>query len=74
MSDRITRRRLIKSGVAAGLAGHEHHSGIYKVGGVQYIVSGGAGGQLNTNTKNNFHHIVHIHAGTYVFDFKIIKI
>lgn len=67
-------RKLVEEGgVTAVLTGHEHHSGIYKVGGVQYIVSGGAGGQLNTKTENNFHHIVHIHAGTYIFDFKVIK-
>lgn len=68
-------RKLVEEGgVTAVLTGHEHHSGIYKVGGVQYIVSGGAGGQLNTDTKNNFHHFVHTRVGKYVFDFKVMKI
>jgi predicted phosphodiesterase len=63
-----------KGGGAAVLTGHEHHYGYYEINGVKYIVSGGAGGKLNTNTDNNFHHFLHIKAGKNSFDFSVEKI
>jgi len=68
-------RKLVENGkVTAVLMGHEHHYGNYMVNGVRYIVSGGAGGKLNTNTINNFHHFMIIKAGKDTFDYQVEKI
>jgi hypothetical protein len=37
-------------------------------------VSGGAGGKLNTNTDNNYHHFILIKAGKETFEFKVENI
>ena len=63
-----------KGGVTAVLTGHEHHFGHYEINGIHYIVSGGAGGKLNTNTDNNYHHFILIKAGQDTFKFKVENI
>lgn len=68
-------RELIKSAkVTAILMGHEHHFGVYEVDGVKYIVSGGAGGMLNTKTKNNYHHFIIGYVSPSEFKFEIVKL
>jgi len=72
-SDRF--RELVEAaGVTAVMTGHEHHYGHYEVGGVQYIVSGGAGGWLNDYTKNNFHHFILGRIEDGEFDYKVVKL
>lgn len=59
MRDSKRFRELVESaGVTAVLMGHEHHFGDYKVGGVRYIVSGGAGGKLDDKCENEFHNFI----------------
>ncbi len=68
-------RELIeKAGVTAVMTGHEHHYGSYEVDGIKYIVSGGAGGRLNTNTKNNYHHYIIGNVGKDTFSFQVITL
>ncbi|MFA6449243.1 MAG: metallophosphoesterase [bacterium] len=76
MEDKTGRFRALveKGGVTAVLTGHEHHYGFYEINGVKYIVSGGAGGRLNDNTENNFHHFLLIKAGKKTFNFNVEKI
>jgi 3',5'-cyclic-AMP phosphodiesterase len=67
-------RRMVESArVTAVLMGHEHHFGAYDIGGVKYIVSGGAGGKLNTTTDNNFHHFIIGHVSPSGFEYEIVK-
>ncbi len=76
MDDKTVRFRALveKGGVAAVLTGHEHHYGRYKIGSVEYIVSGGAGGRLNNYTENNFHHFLLVEAGKDKFGHTVEKI
>ncbi|MEW6200564.1 MAG: metallophosphoesterase [bacterium] len=76
MEDKIGRFRALveNGGVTAVLTGHEHHYGYYEINGVKYIVSGGAGGKLNTTTENNYHHFLLIKAGREMFNFIVEKI
>jgi len=76
MEDKTGRFRALveKGGVTAVLTGHEHHYGHYEINGVEYIVSGGAGGKLNTVTENNFHHFLIIKAGSRTFEYTVEKI
>ncbi|MFC1474883.1 metallophosphoesterase family protein [bacterium] len=60
--------------VTAVLTGHEHHYAHYLINDVNYIVSGGAGGMLNIETKNNFHHFILVRVSRDKFDFKVVKI
>ncbi len=76
MDDKTGRFRALveKGGVTVVLTGHEHHYGYYEINGVKYIVSGGAGGRLNDNTENNFHHFLLIKAEKKTFNFTVEKI
>lgn len=62
------------AGVAAVFTGHEHHFGDYSYGGVRYIVSGGAGGSLNSNTDNNFYHCVKVKADRKGFALEVVRL
>lgn len=61
-------------GATAVLTGHEHHFGEYEAGGVRYIVSGGAGGRLNNDTENNFHHFMRITTGLGKFEYEAVEV
>lgn len=68
------RKIVEEAGVTAVFNGHEHHFGEYKIDGVQYITSAGAGGSLNTNTQNNFYHYTLVHAGKDGFSYEVVKL
>ena len=72
-SDRF--RALVKKrGAVRIFNGHEHHYGRYKADGAVYITSGGAGGRLNTNTSDNFHHFMHIRVDGDRIEEEIVKV
>ncbi len=68
-------RSIVEAGkVTAVMMGHEHHYGYYEVGGVKYIVSGGAGGAVGDDIGNNYHHFILGHVSPAGFEFEVVKI
>ena len=68
-------KSLVEAGkVTAVFMGHEHHSGIYDIGGVKYIVAGGAGGKLDPAVPNSFHHFIIGRVSPAGFEFDIEKL
>ena len=63
-----------RSHVKRVLNGHEHHYGRYEADGIVYITSGGAGGRLNDNTENNFHHFMHLRVHGNTIEEEIVKV
>ena len=61
-------------GVSHVMCGHEHHYAKYEIDDTVYLVSGGAGGRLNDNTENNFHHFLHLQVRGDDVSFEIVRV